>query len=115
MAYNVFCYKKGGYLETFANVKKHKEELKKHEIFVDGKHYRVPFKGSIYFYFKKAIFFIHLYMDSKCPRVRRLFDNAMMFWDFQVQIVKCNRTLGVLPAYLLFILYYALCINFVYL
>lgn len=56
MAYNVFCYKKGGYLETFANVKKPKEELKKHGIFVDGKHYRVPFKGSIYFYFKKAIF-----------------------------------------------------------
>jgi len=28
------------------------------------------------FTLKKQFFFIHLYMDSKYPRVRRLFDNA---------------------------------------
>ena len=79
MAYNVFCYKKGGYLETFANVKKPKEELKKHGIFVDGKHYLSLLRVAYTFSLKKQFFFIHLYMDSKCPRVRRLFDNAMMF------------------------------------
>ena len=78
MAY-VFCYKKGGYLETFANVKKPKEELKKHGIFVDGKHYLSLLRVAYIFSLKKQFFFIHLYMDSKCPRVRRLFDNAMMF------------------------------------
>ena len=31
----------------FANLNKRKEDLKKNGIFVDGKHYRIHFKGNI--------------------------------------------------------------------